>query len=206
MTPSEKRLRAWSAGGVATVALAAAAMAFLAPVTALDRRLLDAQFALARKPSPVPISSAAEAVVVGIDLRTVRAIEEPMSLWHSHLARFLDGMRTAGPAAVAIDLVLPDRSYEGVLPGLDSALVRALVTTRSSFPTVLAQTVDEGGRHRKIYPAFVSAAGVDPGYALWDVDPDGVIRRFDERLGEKGEQVPTLAGQVARMLGRQPRA
>lgn len=206
MTPSEKKLRAWSAGGVAAVALAAAAIALLAPVTALDRRLLDAQFALAREPSPAPIASAVEVVVVGIDLRSVSSIEEPMSLWHAHLARFLEGMRAAGPAAVAIDLVLPDRSYEGVLPGLDSALVRALVTTRASFPTVLAQTVDESGRHRMIYPAFVSAAGVEPGYALWDVDPDGVIRRFDERLGEKGEPVPTLAGQVARVLGGKPRA
>ncbi|MCM2329483.1 MAG: adenylate/guanylate cyclase domain-containing protein [Lysobacter sp.] len=205
MNPSEKRSRAWSLGAVLAVAVAAGVVGLLHPVTALDRHLIDVQFALARSPEPARVELPVEVIVVGIDLETVRAIDEPMTLWHARLGRFLEGMRAAKPAAVAIDLVLPERSYESVLPGLDSALARGLVMSRSTFPTVLAQTVDEDGRHRQIYPAFVSAAGIDPGYALWDVDPDGVIRRFNERLGAHGETVPTLAGQMVRALGRQPR-
>ena len=206
MTPTEKRLRAWSLGAVLAVALAAAGLALVQPVTALDRKLLDARFALARASAPGPLEAPVEVAVVGIDTRSVRAIDEPMALWHVHLGRLLEGLRAVRPAAVAVDLVLPERSYEGVLPGLDSALVRGLVMSRSVFPIILAQTVDEAGHHRTIHPAFVAAAGTVPGYALWDVDPDGVVRRFDERLGESGETVPTLAGQVARALGREPRA
>ena len=206
MTAPESRLRAASLGAAAAVALAAAALAFLEPITSLDRRVLDAQFAAARAPEPATLAAPVDVAIVGIDARTVRGIEEPMTLWHAHLGRFLEGMRAAKPAVVAIDLVLPERSFEGVIPGLDSALARALVTSRRDFPTVLAQTVDEGGAHRTIFTAFVAAAGVEPGYVLWHVDPDGVVRRFDERLGANGEAVPTLAGQVARALGREPRA
>jgi class 3 adenylate cyclase/CHASE2 domain-containing sensor protein len=190
---------------VAALAAAAAVLALLEPVTPLDLRFLDAQFGFLRSRGPAPLATPNEVVLVGIDLKSVKAIDEPMSLWHARLGRFFEGLREAKPAALGIDLVLPDRSYEMVAPGLDSALVRGLVMSRSTFPTVLAQTVDEGGQHRVIYPAFVAAAGVEPGYALWSVDGDGVIRRFDERLGQKGEAVPTLAGQVARMLGKQPR-
>lgn len=206
MNLAANRLRAWSLAAVLAVSLTAAASAFLLPVTALDRAILDARFAFARKPAPPRLDAPAEVAVIGIDLHSARAIEEPMALWHARLGRLLEGMRAVKPAAVALDIVLPDRSYEGVVPGLDAALVRGLVMSRAAFPTILAQTVDEGGRHRTIHPAFVSAAGAGPGYALWDVDPDGVVRRFDERLGERGEAVPTLAGQVARALGREPRA
>ena len=203
MNNSERRLRTASLAGVLVVAALAAGFALLRPVTPLDLRFLDFQFDRVRSRGPAPADD--RVVVVGIDLRSIKAIEEPMSLWHARLGRFLEGMRLARPAVVGLDVVLPDRSYDSVASGLDSALVRGLVMTRAAFPTVLAQTVDEGGQHRPIFPAFVAAAGVEPGYALWAPDADGVIRRFDEHLGEKGEAVPTLAGQVARALGKEPR-
>src|SRR5690606_26185860 len=70
---------------------------------------------------------------------------------------------------------------------------------------VLAQTVDPSGAPRAIHRPFVAAAGEGAtGYALLATDSDGVVRRFDERLGQAGERVATLAGQLARRLGTEP--
>lgn len=39
---------------------------------------------------------------------------------------------------------------------------------------------------------------------LWPLDADGAVRRFNERLAADGSLAPTLAGQIARKLGREP--
>ncbi len=202
MLTTDGRIRQLGLAGVLAVGAAAAAFALSHPVTSLDLRFLDAQFAYSRGEG-APAGDD-RVVVVGIDQRTVKAIDEPMSLWHARFGQFLAGLRVAKPAVIGLDVVLPDRSYEAVAPGLDSALVRGLILSRPAFPTLLAKSVDEGGQPRPIYPAFVTAAGTEPGYALWTPDDDGVFRRFDERLGERGEEVPTLAGQVVRALGKKP--
>src|SRR5262245_21215138 len=74
----------------------------------LDLKLLDAQFRLLRTWFTQP--AARELVVVGIDDATAHQFPEPISLWHRHLARFLSAMAQAHPAALGIDIVLPDRS------------------------------------------------------------------------------------------------
>jgi class 3 adenylate cyclase/CHASE2 domain-containing sensor protein len=169
-----------------------------------DMKLLDAQFRVLRTHFPRP---APEVVLVGIDEATVAQFPEPMTLWHPHLARFLQAMARARPAAVGFDLVLPDRSFEAIAPGYDKALLKGIIGARREFPLVLALTVDAAGKPRQIHPPFVAAAGAGAtGYALLPVDRDGVVRRFDENLGEGGSPVPTLAGQMARRIGIEPRA
>ena len=101
MNLAANRLRAWSLAAVLAVSLTAAASAFLLPVTALDRAILDARFAFARKPAPPRLDAPAEVAVIGIDLHSARAIEEPMALWHARLGRLLEGMRAVTPAAAA---------------------------------------------------------------------------------------------------------
>lgn len=171
----------------------------------LDLKLLDSQFRLLRAwfPQPAP----REVVVVGVDEDTAQRFPEPITLWHAHLSRFLGAMAVARSAVVGIDIVLPDRSYEAVLPGSDKLLMKGLLEARRSFPIVLALTVDPSGKPRTIHPPFVTLAGPGGmGYALFPLDRDGVVRRFDERLGEGGEPVPTLPGQMARHLKIEPRA
>lgn len=171
----------------------------------LDLKLLDSQFRLLRAGFPQP--AAREVVVVGADEDTARRFPEPITLWHAHLSRFLGAMAQARPAVLGIDIVLPDRSYEAVLPGSDKLLMKGLLEARRSFPIVLALTVDPSGKPRTIHPPFVTLAGPGGmGYALFPLDRDGVVRRFDERLGEGGEPVPTLPGQMARHLKIEPRA
>lgn len=171
----------------------------------LDLKLLDLQFNLLRTWAPRPL--ARDVVVVGIDEETAKALPEPLTLWHKHLGKFLQIMARAQPAAVGIDIVLPDRSYDAVAPGHDGALLRGILEARHAYPLVLALTVDPSGKPRPIHRSFITAAGEGAtGYALFPVDADGVVRRFDEHLTETLEPVPTLAGQMARKLGVEPRA
>ena len=191
-----------SAGALAIAAwaIAAAALSCLSPVEEAELRALDLQFRSLRGTISAPTDD--RVVVVGIDSRSIDSIAEPVGLWHEYLARFLDALVEAPPTVLAFDIVMPDRSFEGIAPGLDRALLRALITSRRAYPTVLAITIKEDGRPRGIHPALIAAAGTTPGFALWPVDPDGRIRRFDEDLGVGHQPVKTLVGEVMRRTGR----
>lgn len=192
------------AGFLALLALSLA-LALSGLAEKLDLGLLDAQYSLLR--SHFPRSAQREVVVVGIDEASARRLPEPMTLWHPHLGRFLEAMALARPALLGIDLVLPERSVEDIVPGYDRLLLRGIVAARRAAPLVLAVTVEADGRPRPVYPPLLSAAGAEgSGFALWPVDRDHVVRRFDERLGEAGAPVATLAGALARRAGVEPAA
>lgn len=163
-----------------------------------DLKLLDVQFRLLRAWFPQPASR--DVVVVGIDEETAKRFPEPITLWHAHLGRFFTAMARAKPAVLGVDIILPDRSYDSVLPGSDKMLLKGLLDARLSFPVVLGQTVDPSGKTRALYPLFLKIAGAS-GYALFPADRDGIVRRFDERLADGGASIPTLAGEMARKLG-----
>ncbi|MBI3043634.1 MAG: adenylate/guanylate cyclase domain-containing protein [Betaproteobacteria bacterium] len=184
------------------VLLCGALLALTGVTERYEVKLLDLQFKFLRERYPQPI--ARDVVVVGVDEATARRFPEPITLWHAHLARFLGAMAQAKPAALGIDIVLPDRSYDSVLPGQDRLLLKGLLDARRAFPIVLSQTVDPSGKPRGILPLFLKVAG-NAGYALFPVDADGTVRRFDERLAEGDQVVPTLAGQLARSLNVEPR-
>lgn len=145
---------------------------------------------------------AREMTVVGIDEESFRAFPEPMALWHVQFGKFLRAMSLAKPEIVGVDIVLPTRSYDDLVAGLDGALMQGLMQARSATRIVLGQTIDERGNPRPIHAPFAAAVPESaPGYVLLPEDSDGVIRRFSERLGQNGSAVPTLPGQMARLLG-----
>jgi len=189
--------RARVTGWLALLFIAAVAMTayFAEP---FDLALFDRQSAYLR--SHTVANAAHEVVVVGIDQQTTEQLREPLALWHAHIGRFIRAMADAGASVVGLDIVLPDRSYEKLLPGLDRALLVELVAARTRVPVVLGLTADPEGRPRAIYPAFLAAAGAS-GFVLFPTDRDGVVRRFDEHIDIGGETAPTLAGQMARTLG-----
>jgi len=188
-------------GIFAVVLLVGAGLALTTWVEPLDRKLLDVQFRFLRAEAPRQVKN--DVVIVGIDDETTRLLREPLTLWHPHIGKFLEAVAKSGAAAVGLDIVLPDRSYDAIVPGYDRQLLAGMLIARRTTPLVLALTVDPSGATRRIYPAFVAAAGPDAtGYALLPVDADGVVRRFDERIEFGGSTVPTLAGQMARRLGR----
>lgn len=167
----------------------------------LERAWLDGQFTLLRAAWPRPVGT--DIVVVGIDDATLAAFPEPLALWHNHLALVLAGLAEAGPRAVGLDLVLPERSQDVLLPGGDRALFVALGRLAATAPLVMARTVDARGRVRPVHVPFLAAVGeAGTGLAVFPLDADGRVRRFDEGLGEGGQRVPTLAGTLARRLGR----
>lgn len=187
---------------IVTITIVIGGLKFLEPI---DNYLLDTKFHVLRLLMPQPAKQ--EVVIVGIDDETARRFPEPVSLWHGHISQFLTVMAAAKPRIVGIDIVLPDRSFEAVLPGSDKRLLKSMLEARKAYPFVVALTVDQTGKPRPIHLPYLAIAGEQgSGYALFPSDRDGRVRRFDERLGAKGEQVTTLVGQMARRLGLEPRA
>jgi adenylate cyclase len=185
---------------LAGLVLLSALVALAQATEALDLRILDLQFKALRKWLPRP---APEVVIVGIDYESTERLPEPIALWHRHLGSFLSALGPAKPAVVGIDIVLPDRSFEVIAPNTDKLLIRGLLDARRNYPVVLALTVDPAGATRKVHPPFIGAAGPQStGYALFPLDRDGKVRRFDEHIAEDGTQVPTLVGQMARKLDK----
>jgi class 3 adenylate cyclase/CHASE2 domain-containing sensor protein len=200
------RVRRW---GWLLVALFGAVLVETHLLALSDMRVLDAQFRWLRAHQPRPVDR--DVVLVGLDDASTTAFPEPMSLWHRHLGDFLKAMADLQPSVVGFDLVLPERSYDPVLPGADRSLLEGILATRGKLPLVFGLTVDPDGDTRRIYPPFLSVAGKDStGYVFISNDPsvsaDQVARYFDERLGADDSWRPTLSGQMARRLKREPTA
>lgn len=165
----------------------------------VELALLDGQQRLV---SPmVPRQPITDVVVVGIDEVTVAQFPEPIALWHAHLGTFLAGMALAKPLVVGLDVALPDRSFDAVLPGSDLQLLRGLIAARRQTALILGRSVDQSGQPRQVHAAFLTVAGEGgSGLLLLPPDADHVVRRFSERLGEQDQPVATLVGQMARRL------
>jgi adenylate cyclase len=160
-----------------------------------DAWLYDAETTLLRHFWPQP---AAAVAVVGIDQATVDAIAAPIALWHVQLGAALTAIAQARPRLVAVDVVLPERSFDSVVPGLDRALLKGIVAARGVDPAggvVLALQPDASGRLRPIHLPFVAAAGEGgTGVATYRVEVDGVVRYLDP-------EVSTFVGVIAQRLG-----
>ncbi|MDR3684595.1 MAG: adenylate/guanylate cyclase domain-containing protein [Geothrix sp.] len=187
-------LRSWSFWAGVVVLLAA--LAPFAP--GWDRQAFDLlSRGLRTRPEDPSV------VLIGIDEATERQYPEPHALWHHHLGAAFEALAQAGPRAVGVDINLPDRSFDAVLPGGDAALLKGLVLLRRRCPLVLGVTVQGDGSLRPLHRPFQTAAGPQGlGLVEWQVDPDGVVRRFGERFEGQRETLPTLAGQLARALDR----
>ena len=152
-----------------SILLLGAGFACFSWVDPIDRQLLDIQFRFLRAHALRPAPN--EVVIVGIDDATTRELREPLTLWHPHVGKFLQAVASSGATAVGLDVVLPDRSFEAIVPGYDRQLLTGIVVARRAIPLVLALTVDPSGETRPVYPAFIAAAGRDAtGYALLPVD------------------------------------
>ncbi len=205
------RARGPALRGAAALALGVAtalALQWLTPLPErLDQGLYDLQVRLVRalRP-PVPLPPAAEPVIVGLDDATLAAIEVPLAMIHRELGAALEGIAAAGPRTTAIDLALPGRSYDGLVPGLDWALMRGLVALRQSGGVVFVLDADADGRLRMPHAPLLAAAGGWPalGSSLYPVDSDGVVRRFDPRPA--GDGLPSFGAVIAARLGIAARA
>jgi len=193
--------------GSATRAFAVAAVAIAGLVFSLtplsdriDNALLDVQWrAFARlgaQQAPDDIT------IVGIDEASVRAIPEPPALWHAAMGTALARIAAARPRAVGLDFPLPERSYDGLKPGLDRALFDGLASAVEGGPFVAALNIDPGTRGaRLIHKPYLALLGESRlGLSLTASDPDGVARRYSLVVPTEDGGFPTLEGRMCRAL------
>jgi class 3 adenylate cyclase/CHASE2 domain-containing sensor protein len=167
------------------------------PLADAERLAFDMQMRLLRKIHPRPLPN--DVAIIGIDEDSYSEFPEPFALWHKHYARMMHALAKAKPRAVAMDVVLPERSYDNIMPGSDLALMRGLFDLKRATPLVYVQTVWDNGRLVPIQPNFRNIlAPENVGIDQQPIDPDLTSRRFDE---SSTEAEPTLVGQVLRRLG-----
>jgi len=187
--------------GLGICVLAALVLHLLHSGAQLSRSVLDKQFEQMQQHDVHKLQN--DVVIVGIDEDATKELKEPFALWHPHLARFLDAMTKAKPSVVGLDITLPDRSYQFLVPQYDQSLLRGLQELKAQTPLVLAQTLDESGSFHPVYAPYVSAVGAG---ALASVvvcqDDDGVVRRFDPNLCTVNAQGSMLVEKMAAQLGK----
>jgi class 3 adenylate cyclase/CHASE2 domain-containing sensor protein len=172
-----------------------------APLDQAERVAFDLQMNALRALRTRAIAD--DIVLVGLDETTVASMPEPLALWHRHLASVADALAVAKPRAVGIDVVLPERSYDKLLPGGDLALIRSLFALGAQTKLVIARTVDQEGRLATVHPTFTRMLGEGRfGLDQQLLDPDYVARRFDEAGFGGARTAETLSGQIARGQGR----
>lgn len=172
----------------------------IAPFAKLQRFAFDYQMKLLREFYPRP--AAVEPVLIGVDESTVAAFAEPHALWHFHLAQTLEALAHARPAAVGMDIVLPERSYENLLPGGQIALIRSLVLLKQHTNVSFVRTM-VGGKLAPVHPSYsrmLSEEDFGSDQAIHD--PDLVARRFNELELDKNNAVRPMAGRIASGLGK----
>jgi class 3 adenylate cyclase/CHASE2 domain-containing sensor protein len=171
------------------------------PLAGADRIAFDAQMRWLRELRPRPIAQ--DIVLIGIDEQTEREFPEPVALWHPHFAALFHKLAQAHPRAVGVDVLLPERSYESIVPGSDITMMRGLAALSRATALVYAQGTTSLGELVPVQPNYRAILrdenfGVDQ--QLLDVD--NVSRRFREERYVDGTSRPTFAGQILRRLGR----
>lgn len=170
----------------------------------LDWKLYDLSMRLLRQVDQRP--GAADVVVVGADEATFSAFDEPIALWHGRLGALIDAMADAKPRVLGFDVVLPAKSFEATVPGIDRQLMLPLLRTRDRLPLVIGQSVDDNFQPREIFAGFARMLPPDAvGSVVLCTDEDGVVRRTIPGLCGVGGDVPTLAERMAARLGAPPR-
>lgn len=133
----------------------------------------------------LPSRPASTVAVVLIDEEALRQVG-PWPWDRAQLARLVEGVLASGAKGVVLDLLLPEER-EG-----DEGLARAL----GRGPSALAAGVDESGNwllpNRLLQPTAV-------GHVSFDLDRDGVVRRFSSTKQMGGRMLPALPVAAARL-------
>ena len=186
--------------GLVVCALAALLLHLFQIGALISREVLDEQFILLHKHDVHKLKN--DVVIVGIDEEATKTLKEPFALWHPHLGKFMEAMAVAKPAVVGLDIALPERSYQFLIPQYDQSLLQGLQALKAQTPLVVAHVLDDSGAFRPVLESFVSAAGAD---ALASVvvcqDDDGVVRRFDPNQCTVNARGSMLVERMAAHLG-----
>jgi adenylate cyclase len=168
----------------------------------LEWKLYDKGMQLLREHAPQ--RAAVDVVVIGADEASFASFDEPLALWHRHIGAVIGAMTVAKPAVLGLDIVLPAKSFDAVVPGIDRELMRALLSARGRVPVVLGESVDDALQPRPLFAGFAGLAGSQQiGSVLLCLDDDGVVRRVMGVgcAGDAREEHMGLAQRMAAFLG-----
>lgn len=204
-----------SLSGFLASALLIYALASSGWLSMLEYSFFDAQVHWLRTWKPQKVLN--DVSIIAFDDEFITKAQEPLALFHPHLASILDALRVSGPKVVAFDIALPEKpSYALMLRerpdyDFDRDLLRAISLAGQQFPLILARTMDESGRRlRDIHVAFLSAAnrskflpqGMNAsGSAALCRDIDETIRRFPDAACTGPQQAMPLAAAMASVQG-----
>lgn len=85
-------------------------------------------------------------VVIGIDDAFLQSVPEPLALLHPYLATLFDGLAQAHPAAVGVDMLLPQKRFAELKTGqggdYHQQLAGAIYRASRQYPLVFARSWD----------------------------------------------------------------
>ena len=113
-------------------------------------------------------------------------------MWHHQFADVLHALARVKPRAVGVDVVLPERSFDAIIPGLDMAMMRGLLDAKRSSVLVYVQTVNARGELVALQPNYGAIIG-PPNLGI-----DQQLRQqrsADRRQLAGAAQLPTLQRQ-----------
>lgn len=196
MTTSLLRILGFVLASVVTLSLP-----LLPQTEILNLKLLDWQFNQQRSHFPDP--DPGQVVLIGIDEGSYSRLPEPFALWHAHLGNVFSALALGKARVVGLDIALPERSFNSVMPGNDQKLLQGILDLRKLAPLVLGITIGQDGQARKIHAPFLSLAGkTGQGFVLWRMDPDRVVRRFEPWLDGDKKTMPSLVARMAEHLDK----
>jgi adenylate cyclase len=179
-----------------------------------DRQVLDTEFQLARKWTPH--AALDDPVIVGIDEEFLDSVDEPLTLIHPYLGRFLSAVAQSEPKVLALDLALPEKRFETLAstsrPGLDyhKALLTGLLQATQHTTVIVAKVWDHpNSRFQNIqvdYSHVLETQGSSPqphASVLFRWDADGVVRRYPGAGIQPAGISKTFTSEIGTALGKQ---
>ena len=179
-------------------ALLSLTAAHLPVIEWLDLFVYDQMLAhVPRKPAEMRASDRAP-VIVGIDNDALARFDEPLSLWHEHLADVIEGLARGKAMAIALDVV-PAVSLHRFSPESDKRLMRAIKNARESGTEVYLG-FGAGLNGVSPHPKFLY---VSSGLGFLNVfpDSDGKIRRHRLFLRAENERQSQAVGWLMAKIG-----
>lgn len=181
-------------------------------VTSLDQRLLDANFRLEQR--YFPLAARNDPVVVGMNERFFDEMSEPMSVSHAYLAQFFEAMNIAHPAAIGLDVTLPEKRFDNLqlknAPDQDmhQTLLSGLLQTVQQTPVMVGkQWDDQKSKFKDIHTDYKSALAKQGSAERFHVsalicpDGDGKIRHYPGSDCQPDQNDISLAGEVGAAAG-----
>jgi class 3 adenylate cyclase/CHASE2 domain-containing sensor protein len=197
-----QRPRAWLITGFGVLLVLALLRNSVPAINRLELALIDLQWQVLRQwRGPTPLPAPADVLVITIDEQSLAQVPEPLALWHRPLGRLFGRLADAGVQAVLVDMALPERSFDAVVPGIDRELLQGIARLTKAAPVVFAVMADPDGQPRPIWPDAAAVAGPQAfALALLPVDADGQVRRLAHRSKAEPDGTPTLAEAVYQRL------